>query len=197
MATRPEEGSAPDEAGVSYAEIPLVTGMAGWMRTDEEVRFVASRIPIDRLATETDEIPSGVWGDQTTAFRVRMVATNIPAPDADRPAGGVAEVSAEEGAADASAAEAPTDASLADGLQTPTIQTPAPVMDAAPLPAAAIFTQAHAPNGSPCRMGPRGGRTQGDQVRQGPYPMGRWHGPLRPHRDDEWGANAPGSSSPA
>ncbi len=49
------------------------------------------------------------------------VATDIPAPDADCPAGGAADVSAEE--------ESLTDASLTDGLRTRAIRSPAPVTD--------------------------------------------------------------------
>ena len=117
-------------------------------------------------------------------------ATHVPAPDADCPAGGGADVPAE---AESSTGTSLTDGGLTDG--TPTIWTPAPVipapvMDGAPLPAAAIFAQAHAPNGSPSGWGraeDAPGSTPGDhsisggdQVRRGPYPMGRWQGPLGP-----------------
>ncbi len=116
------------------------------------------------------------------------VATHGPAPDADRPAGGVADVPAEgespTGASPADGGPADgglTDGGLADGGLTDGgladgLRTPAPVTDGAPRPASAIVARARAPDGSPCGTGA---------------------GSPGAHRDDERGADAPGSGSPA
>ena len=126
------------------------------------------------------------------------VATHGPAPDADRPAGGAADVPAEgESLTDGGLTDGGlTDGGLADGLRTP-----APVTDGAPRPASAIVARARAPDGSPCGTGSRGGRPGihhwGRSGPPGTPSDGPGAGSPGAHRDDERGADAPGSGSPA
>ena len=47
--TVPKDWTSRDKSGFAYAEVPHATEMAGRMRQDEELRYVASRVPIDEF----------------------------------------------------------------------------------------------------------------------------------------------------